>query len=158
MTPSRSWIEISDFSTESVFSSDSEFGIQNVYMKKDWFWWTLNRIKERAGPTRSDRAAIWWTLNPGTYQFLWIFHVYFCRIAKNKGYSKSAMLYKYRIKLFLVYSVYSITLSNYFSQTSLKWVYGILWHFMGSWHFENAHWLWITILNLIRLEKEIWKL
>ena len=62
-------------------------------------------------------------------------------LQKDKGYSKSVMLYKYRIKLILVYSVYSITLSNYFSQTSLKWVYGILWHFMGSWHFENAHWL-----------------
>ena len=62
-------------------------------------------------------------------------------LQKDKGYSKSAMLYKYRIKLILVYSVYSITLSNYFSQTSLKWVYGILWHFMDSWHFENAHWL-----------------
>ena len=90
---------------------------------------------------------------PGIFMFISV------ELQKVKGHSKSAILYKYRINLILVYSVYSITLSNFsiFSQTSLKWVYGILWHFMGSWHFENAHWLWITILNFIRLEKEIWK-
>ena len=60
-----------------------------------------------------------------------MFHV--CVISvewqKLKGYSKSAMLYKYCLKLILVYSVYLITLSNFsiFSQTSLKWVYRILW-------------------------------
>ena len=50
-------------------------------------------------------------------------------LQKVKGHSKSAILYKYCINLILVYSVYSITLSNFsiFSQTSLKWVYGILW-------------------------------
>ena len=50
-------------------------------------------------------------------------------LQKVKGYSKSAMFYKCRINLILVYSVYSITLSNFsiFSETSLKWVYGILW-------------------------------
>ena len=56
MTPSRSWIEISDFSTESVFSSDSEFGIQNVCMKKRLFLMNTEQDK-RTRRTDSVRPS-----------------------------------------------------------------------------------------------------